>query len=223
MATQHLNLEEQEQLANLKSFWADYGRTIILAVVVFIAAVGGWSGWNWYQNKQAQGATMLYDQLTQAITASDQERVKQVTLQMQVDYKSTYYASLASLLTASYLHQQNDLDSAADLLAWVKDNGKDKGWNALAVLRLADVLTDQKKYDEALAVLSLNVPDDFLPHVADKRGNVYIAQGDTAKAKEAFLEAYKGLTAAEHKIFVAKKLSLLGVDMKEPTPVPVGV
>lgn len=219
MATQHLNLEEQEQLAQLKSFWADYGRAIILAVIVFVGTIGGWHTWNWWQNKQAQEASVLYDQLSHAMIASDQEKVKQTALQIQSEYKSTYYASLASLAAASYLYQLDDLDSTAQLLTWVKDHGKDKGWSALAVLRLADVLTDQKKYDEALTVLSSNVPEAFLPYVADKRGNVYVAQGDVEKAKTAFLEAYQGITAVEHKVFVSRKLSLLGMDVQVNTPV----
>ncbi|MGL4667682.1 MAG: YfgM family protein, partial [Saezia sp.] len=182
MATQHLNLEEQEQLAQLKNFWADYGRAIVLAVMIFVGTIGGWYTWNWWQDKQGQEAAVLYDQLNLAMMASDQGKVKQVTLQMQSDYKSTYYASLASLVAASYLYQNNDLDTAASLLSWVKENGKDKSWNALAVLRLADVLTDQKKYDEALSLLSTQIPEPFKAHVADKRGNIYVAQGDADKA-----------------------------------------
>lgn len=220
MATQHLNLEEQEQLSQLKHFWASYGRAIVLAVIVFIAIVGGWLTWNWWQDKQALEASVLYDGVSQAIVAQDQEKVKQMTQEVQSQYKSTSYASLTSLVAASYFYQVDDLDTAAELLTWVKENGKDQSWNAIAILRLADVLTDQKKYDEALSVLSSAVADSFVAQVEDKRGNVYVAQGNTDKAKSAFLQAYQGLPDGEHKIFVARKLSLLGVDVQAEKQMP---
>ena len=55
-----LDLEEQEQLAELKAWWKQYGNLLInvatAAAVVFIA----WFGWNWYQRSQAGQASTVY-------------------------------------------------------------------------------------------------------------------------------------------------------------------
>lgn len=216
MATQHLNLEEQEQIAQIKQFWADYGRLIIALTLIIILAIAGFFSWQWWQAQKATEAGLLYEEMGVAIVNDNQDKVKEIVLQVQTEHKPTYYASLASIVAANYMYAKNDLDDAALFLSWVKDNGKDQGWNAMAVLRLADVLTDQGKYDEALSVLSTKVGNEFLPLIADKRGNVYVAQQDTENAKRSFLEAYQGLGQSDHKAFIAKKLSLLGVDVSSP-------
>lgn len=213
MAT-HLNLEEQEQIAQLKGFWEEYGRTIIFIVVVLVAVIGGWAGWNYWQNKKASEASALYDVFNQSFMIQEPLGTQKMALTLQTEYGSTSYASLASLNAATVLYHANDLDSARAMLQWVKDNTKDDGWKALAVLRLADILTDQQKYDEALSVLTTTVPTAFVPYIADKRGNVYVAQGNTEDAKNAFMQAYQQMNAQDDlKNLVAAKLGLLGVNV----------
>lgn len=213
MAT-HLNLEEQEQIAQLKGFWEEYGRTIIFIVVVLVAIIGGWAGWNYWQNKKANEASALYDVFNQSFMVQEPVGTQKMALTLQTEYASTSYASLASLNAATVLYHANDLDSAQAMLQWVKDNTKDDGWKALAVLRLADILTDQQKYDEALSVLTTTVPTAFAPYIADKRGNVYVAQGNTDEAKNAFMQAYQQMNAQDDlKNLVAAKLGLLGVNV----------
>ena len=50
MATQ-LDLEEQEQLEQLKAFWNQYGNLITTLVVIFAGAYLAWIGWNWFQSQ----------------------------------------------------------------------------------------------------------------------------------------------------------------------------
>lgn len=213
MAT-HLNLEEQEQIAQLKGFWEEYGRLIIFIIVVLVVIIGGWAGWNYWQNKKASEASVIYDVFNQSFMVQEPLGTQKMALMLQTEYGSTDYASLASLNAATVLYHANDLDAAGAMLQWVKDNTKDDGWKALAVLRLADVLTDQQKYDEALNVLMTAVPAAFVPYIADKRGNVYVAQGNTEDAKNAFMQAYQQMNAQDDlKNLVAAKLGLLGVNV----------
>src|SRR5713101_7983620 len=46
------DLEEQEQLAELKAWWKEHGGTVILGATLALAAFGAWNGWVWYQRSQ---------------------------------------------------------------------------------------------------------------------------------------------------------------------------
>ena len=74
MAT-HLDLEEQEQLDQLKAFWKQYGNLITWAADRSCSApIAAWNGWNWYQRDQARKAGAMYDELERAAQAGDADR-----------------------------------------------------------------------------------------------------------------------------------------------------
>ena len=52
MAT-HLDLEEQEQLDQVKHFWKRYGNLITWVLIVVMGSFAAWNGWNWWQRDQA--------------------------------------------------------------------------------------------------------------------------------------------------------------------------
>src|SRR6266545_813238 len=54
------DLEEQEQLAELKAWWKEHGGTVMLGATLALAAFGAWNGWMWYQRSQAAQAAVLY-------------------------------------------------------------------------------------------------------------------------------------------------------------------
>ncbi|MFV0371521.1 MAG: tetratricopeptide repeat protein, partial [Azonexus sp.] len=49
----HYDLEEQEQIDTLKTWWKMYGNLVTSLITAAALAVLGWQAWNWYQNKQA--------------------------------------------------------------------------------------------------------------------------------------------------------------------------
>ena len=59
----HLDLEEQEQLDQVKHFWKQYGGLINWALIVLLAVYAGWNGWQYWQRKQAAQATALYEEV----------------------------------------------------------------------------------------------------------------------------------------------------------------
>ena len=65
MAT-HLDLEEQEQLDQLKAFWKQYGNLVTWALIVLLGAYAAWNGWNWYQRDQSVKAGAMFDELDAA-------------------------------------------------------------------------------------------------------------------------------------------------------------
>lgn len=214
MAIQHLNLEEQEQLAKIKGFWAQYGRFILLVTILVLVIVCGWAGWQFWQNRQAADVSNLFDEFSQAVTSRDAAKAKEVITEIQSKYAKATPTPVVSLIGANFLIEMNDLGAAKEILSWVAEKGGDEGYKALASLRLADVLTNEKDYERALEVLSFKFPQEFVGLAEDRKGNVYYAQGKLDDAKASFINAFQALSGQSYQENVADKLVILGVDLK---------
>ena len=183
------DLEEQEQIDTLKSWWKQYGNLVTWLVIAGLAAFSGWSAWNYYQRSQAAQAGQLYDEIGRAVAAKDNARVLRGAADMRDKFGRTAYAEMAALLAAKVAFEANDLNGAKAQLQWVVDNGRDDEYRALARIRLAGVLLDEKAYEEGLKVLSGPVPAAFAGAVADRRGDLLMAQNKVAEARSAYQEA----------------------------------
>jgi predicted negative regulator of RcsB-dependent stress response len=183
------DLEEQEQIETLKSWWKQYGNLITWLLIAALAAYAGWAGWNYYQRNQAAQAGQLYDEITRAVAAKDTAKVLRGAEDMRSKFGRTAYAEMAALTAAKVAFDANDLNGAKAQLQWVVDSGRDEEYKALARIRLAGVLLDEKAYDEGLKVLSADVPAAFSGAVADRRGDLLMAQNKVAEARTAYQEA----------------------------------
>ncbi|MBB5607659.1 MULTISPECIES: tetratricopeptide repeat protein [unclassified Janthinobacterium] len=209
--------EEQEQLATLKAWWQRNGNLTSWVLIVALAAYSGWAGWQYYQRTQAAQAGQLYDELQNAIVAKDNAKVQRAASDMQSRFSRTAYAQMASLAAAKTAFDANDLKAAKTQLQWVADHGAEE-YKVIAQLRLAGVLMDEKSYDEALKVLaSANVPQ-FAGAVADRKGDILVAQNKLADARTAYLAALAA-TAKDNpgRQLIQIKLEAIGGTVPEDT------
>lgn len=188
------DLEEQEQIANFKAFWARYGNLIMGVLIVALLAYAGYNFWQSRQRTQAVEASALYDELQAALSASDNAKAQRIAGDIKQKYDSTVYAQMAGLAAAKTAFDANDLKTAKAQLQWVVDKGNDE-YKAIAKLRLAGVLLDEKSYDAALKLLNDKFPEQFSAEVADRKGDVLVAQNKIAEARQAYVAAL----AAMHK------------------------
>lgn len=182
------DLEEQEQIATLKAWWEKYGNLTSWVLIAGLAAYSGWQGWNYYQRTQAGDASALYDQLQGAVQAKDNAKVLRAAGDMESKFGSTVYAPMAALVAAKSSFEANDLKSAKAQLQWAAEHGADE-FKAVARIRLAGVLLDEKAYDEALKALAGDVPSQFAGAVADRKGDILAAQNKLAEARTAYQAA----------------------------------
>ncbi|MCW7540338.1 tetratricopeptide repeat protein [Aquabacterium sp. A7-Y] len=209
MAT-HLDLEEQEQLEQVKHFWKQYGNLVTWTLILVLGSFAAWQGWNWWQRDQAIKASALYDQLDLAARAGDADKVQRAFDDIRERHPRTVYAQQAGLLAAKVLQQKNKADAAAVALRWVADNADDE-YRAIARLRLAALLLEQKKYDEAMKSLDGGLPKEFDGLAADRRGDILFAQGKPAEAQAEYEKAYKALAPTlDYRRLVEAKLTRLG-------------
>lgn len=209
----HLDLEEQEQVAELKHFWKLYGNLITWVLIAVFGAVAAWNGYQYWQGKQASQASAMYDEVERAVQAGDATRVDRSLADMKDRFGGTVYAEQAGLLAAKAYYDKGNLDAARAALSWVASKGSDEGYQSIAKLRLAGILLETKAYDEALKLVSGTFPKDFAALAFDRRGDILLAQGKKPEAKAEYEKAYKGLDErAEYRRLVEVKLNALGVD-----------
>ena len=123
----------------------------------------------------------------------------------------TVHAQQAGLVAAKVQLDKGKEDDARATLAWVADTGRHEDLAALARLRLAGVLLDAKKYDEALAQLDAAKLGGFAALGADRRGDVLAAQGRATDAVAAYQAAWKGIPESmDYRRLVEAKLTALG-------------
>jgi predicted negative regulator of RcsB-dependent stress response len=214
MANQ-LDLEEQEQLDQLKAFWKQYGNPITWALIAVMGAFAGWNLYQRWQVSQATQASALYDELDRVVKGGDGAKIERVLADLKDKFPSTTYAQQGGLLAAkSYFEAGKSAESKA-ALSWVAEKSSDDGIKAIAKLRLASVLANDKAYDEALAQLAGKLPPEFSALVADRKGDIFMLQGKKAEAKAEFEKAYKEFDErTEYKRLVEVKLNALGVNPK---------
>ena len=205
------NLEEQEQLETIKSWWGQYGNYIVAVVMTVALGVAGYQGWRYYNFQQSTGAATLYGQLEQAARSGDAKRVRDIAAQVVDRYGSTVYGGLAALASAKAAFTANDLAAAEQQLRWAAEHAREAEQRDIARLRLAGVLLDAKKTDEALKVLENKPVDTYVALYADMRGDILAAQGKPAEAAAAYRSALeKSDAASPYRQLVEIKLDALG-------------
>lgn len=183
------DLEEQEQIASIKAWWNQYGNLLTWLLIAALAGYAAWSGWNIYQSKQSAQASQLYDELTKAVVAKDNAKVQRAAGDMEDKFGRTTFAHMAALMAAKSAFDGSDLKTAKAQLQWVINKGNDNEYKALAKIRLAGILLDEKSYEEGLKLLAEDFPASFAALVADRKGDILVAENKIAEARTAYQTA----------------------------------
>ncbi|WAI82390.1 MULTISPECIES: YfgM family protein [Achromobacter] len=192
------DLEEQEKLDAIKAWWARYGTLVVSLFAAVALAWGGWWGWKAYESHRTNQAMGYFEALEDAARlggADSSVRIKAAAATLREQYPATGYAARGALVAAQALQAQKDDVGAREQLEWLAAQGKNPSMQAVARLRLAGMLLDQKQFDAALAQLN-NPPAAFAALFADRRGDVLAAQGKRDEARAAWQSAIDGLGTA---------------------------
>lgn len=212
----NLDLQEQEQLDELKAFWKQYGNLITWLITLVLAGFAAYNGWNLWQSQQAKGAAGMFGELEAATTAGDAERSAKIFSDMKERFAGTELTRQAALLTARVQADKGQTDAAAATLGWLVDKAGDDGLGPVARLRLAGLLIDKKSLDDALKQLDAITADEYKGLVQDRRGDVLMAQGKKDDAVAAWQSAWKLIPEEQqYRRIVEAKLDAQG---RSPVP-----
>ena len=214
-----LDLEEQEQLDQIRHFWKKYGNLISWVLIALLGSYAAWNGYQYWQRDQAGKAAVLFDEVERAVTSGDVARVERSFSDMKDKFGGTHYAQQAGLLAARSLQAQGKSDAARAALKWVAEGAPDMAYRDLARLRLSALLLDAGSNDEALAQLATPFTPAMAGLAADLKGDVLQSKGQKAEAAVAYQSAWQQLTdSADYRRLVEAKLNALGVDPQSALP-----
>ena len=221
----HLDLEEQEQLDELRHFWKTYGNLITWLLIAVLGTFAAWNGYQYWQRSRAVQAAALFDEVERTASAGDLSRLERAFGDMKDKFGGTTYAQQAGLVAGKVFYDADKVDAAKDALRWVVDKAPDEGYQAVARLRLAGILISQKAYDEAAKQLTGSVPKEFEALVADRKGDLASLQGKKSEAVTEYQKAFRSFDGkADYRRLVEVKLIALGVnpDAGEPVAASAG-
>jgi predicted negative regulator of RcsB-dependent stress response len=205
------DLQEQEQLDEIKGWWKEHGKLVILFIAAFAVAFSAYHGWRYYRHSQASAAFTLYGQLEQADHAGDAKKVRAIASRIVEEYGSTGYAVLAALVAARHAFAAGDPPQAKAHLQWVIERARDPAIRDVARLRLAAVLLDEKDYAGALKLVETKPVDGMAGLYADMKGDILLAQGKVTEARNAYQFALdKSQANSPYRATVQLKLDSLG-------------
>ena len=211
----HLDLEEQEQLDQLKHFWNNWGTIISFVLVVVFGSVAAWNGYQFWQNREALHAASLLNAIENAAQASDKNRLEQAFIDIRNKYAATTQAGQAGFIAAKFEIERGNLDAGQAALDWVAAHSSDDAYKTLAKLRLANLLIEKKSYDSALQHLTGKFDMEFDAIVADRKGDIFSLQNKKQEAILEYARAYKNMNDRfEYRRLIEVKLNALGVRSK---------
>jgi predicted negative regulator of RcsB-dependent stress response len=189
---------EHEQWEGIKTWWKENGTLIVVVMILSMAASFGWRYWQQQQLQKRSEASQFYDQLISVYAMDPNSKfIDRIASTLETNYPRTPYANASALLEAKIAVEKQDLATATKKLQWVIDHSRDASLRTIARIRLARVLLAQKNFQGALALTNQDTDADYLALTNLLRGDIYLAQGQMAQARQAYQDALNRIPPSE--------------------------
>ena len=143
-------LDEEEQIARLRTWWDTNGNSVIAGVVLAVVGIVGWNWYGGYSEERVYEAARAYQSY---LDAGDGERDAALEA-LAADHGGTAYHAFALLNEAKGAVDEGDLEAGRVALEAVVASVEDALIKDLARIRLARMQQALGSSDEALATLS---------------------------------------------------------------------
>lgn len=206
------DLTDNEREEQLRRWWSDNWAWIIGGVALGLAILGGWQYWQRHKVQVTEQDEAGYIAVARALDANNRDEAIKQAAELRERRPGSPYVDQSDLALARAAVDRREFDEAARLLKGVADRSKDPELRLVAKVRLARVLLEQGKHDEALAQLDAAQAGAFTALVHDMRGDAFAAKGDAAQARVEYDAAIAASTpeSGVETAFVELKRDALG-------------
>ena len=205
------NLEDQDNIDGVKTWWDKFGTAIAILLTAVLVAIGGTQAWKYYQQQQAQQAADLYVLLQQVRLSNEPAKINDAAHLLTEGFPSSGYASRAAFIAAQADVEAGNNKRAIQNLQWIIDNAKETALHDVARLRIAGILLDEEKYDEALRILKTQHGETFAGLYSDRKGDILVASKKISEARLSYQAAIDKLSKSNNYYnIVQMKLDALG-------------
>ncbi len=177
-------LTDDEQVEQLKQWWKDYGKTALIGILIALAVIFGWRGWQRYETNQSLSASLIYDNVINSASSHDEKGVQQATKLLINKYERTPYAAMAALVLGQQDIKHGNLTQAQANYIWAMKNTNSDTIKQIARLRVARVMIEREHAQLALSTLSKVDDAAYEPLINLVQGEAYVQlkQYDQAQA-----------------------------------------
>jgi predicted negative regulator of RcsB-dependent stress response len=209
------NAHEQGEV--VKNWLKENGSAIVMGLVIAFGGLFGFKQWQAWQENSRQQASAEF-QVMGTLLAADQVDAAMDNFQtLKDDYARSPYTSMAALQMARARLELKQPDLAIQHYEFVVENGYPRAMQVVARERLARVLLDEGKAEEALtAIGGAGDITGFEARYAEVRGDILFALGRGDEAAAAYREALDALEAGVgDRGKLVMKLEALGAELPE--------
>lgn len=193
------SIEEEQEINQLKDWWKENGKTIIIAFILGVGGMFGWRYWQAHQAEQIAQASAQYDALI--YSAQQDEQAKKANIEQFVQANSkTAYAVFALLDEAKKATEKQDFVAAEVNLNQALTQSQDEVLTSIVALRLSAVQFQLGQLDNALTSLNQVKGESFNARKAILTGDIQVAKGDKVAAKNSFEQAQQSGSQLEQQM-----------------------
>ena len=193
------SIEEEQEINQLKDWWKENGKTIIVAFILGVGGMFVWRYWQAHQAEQIAQASAQYDALI--YSAQQDEQAKKANIEQFVQANSkTAYAVFALLDEAKKATEKQDFAAAEANLNQALTQSQDEVLISIVALRLSAVQFQLGQLDNALTTLNQVKGESFNARKAILTGDIQVAKGDKVAAKKSFEQAQQSGSQLEQQM-----------------------
>lgn len=183
-------VDEELRREKLAAIWKNYGGYIAAGAFLIVAATGGWRGYEYYAEKQAEAASLRFDAAQKLAADPTKNDEAKAAFEALTKDSPASYRLLSRFANASEIGKKNPKEGAAAFDAIANDSSVDAPLRDLARVRGATLVVDtadlaemKKRLEPALAP---GAP--FRYSAKELLGLAYVRANDQASAQKLFLE-----------------------------------
>jgi len=195
---------DDEKGEEIKRWWRENGRSVVIAVIVGLVAMFGGRHWIQSQKDAADKASMLYQSVVTQVTAGDSNAASEQAQLLFDDFAKTPYAAFAAFEMTSSSIEAGQVEKAKEYLQWIMANANLSVHREIARYRLAKVLLDEGSFNEARELINSSDNQALQSLFVELAGDIYQAEGSEVEARAAYQTTLLTLSQNEPRYALVK-------------------